>query len=178
MQGARRAHDGREGIRLMAWFKVDDHIVSHPASLKAGNAAMGLWVRLGGWLAMFPKQGDRIPKCVARAYGTKGQVRKLLEARLLTDDGDDYLLRRGMNICGSGLRGSFWAIERSDIRANIPERLRQAVYTRDGFACVECSSTDDLTLDHIHPWSRGGEDTYDNLRTLCRSCNARKGARI
>lgn len=56
--------------------------------------------------------------------------------------------------------------------------LRKAVYDRDGHQCLECGTPDDLTLDHIHPWSLGGTDTYDNLQTLCRPCNSRKGAKV
>ncbi len=33
------------------------------------------------------------------------------------------------------------------------------------------------TLDHIHPVSKGGKDEIDNAALVCRSCNARKGAR-
>lgn len=65
-----------------------------------------------------------------------------------------------------------------EYRAPIPDALRQKVYARDDYTCQECGSKDDLTLDHIHPWSLHGPDTEDNLRTLCRSCNCRKGARI
>ena len=56
--------------------------------------------------------------------------------------------------------------------------LRAAVYERDGNACLHCGTTERLTLDHIHPWSLGGTDTFDNLQTLCRSCNSKKGARV
>lgn len=42
--------------------------------------------------------------------------------------------------------------------------------------CVECGSSADLTADHIRPRSLGGNDGVENLRTLCRSCNAKKGA--
>ena len=62
-------------------------------------------------------------------------------------------------------------------RPHIPEKVRTQVYERDGFTCVTCGSADDLTLDHIHPYSRGGLDTFDNLQTMCRPCNSRKGAR-
>ena len=31
---------------------------------------------------------------------------------------------------------------------------------------------------HIIPWSLGGEDTMENLQTMCRSCNSRKGNRV
>lgn len=61
-------------------------------------------------------------------------------------------------------------------RRSIPNGVRQAVYERDGCACIECGGTDELTLDHIVPWSRDGADTEDNLQTMCRSCNCRKGA--
>ena len=62
-------------------------------------------------------------------------------------------------------------------RDPIPKELREAVYERDGYKCVNCGSTEHLSLDHIYPWILGGEDTYDNLQTMCRSCNSRKGAK-
>jgi 5-methylcytosine-specific restriction endonuclease McrA len=55
---------------------------------------------------------------------------------------------------------------------------RERIYARDGHRCVECGTTEDLTLDHIHPRARAGDDSDENLRTLCRPCNSRKGARI
>ncbi len=63
-------------------------------------------------------------------------------------------------------------------RESIAEPLRQKIYMRDGFICCDCGTSDDLTLDHIYPWSLGGSDSETNLRTLCRSCNSRKGARV
>lgn len=54
---------------------------------------------------------------------------------------------------------------------------RETVYDRDGRRCVSCGSQDDLTIDHVVPRSNGGSDHIENLQTLCRSCNCRKGAR-
>lgn len=162
----------------MVWFKVDHHQAAHPAALKAGNAALGLWVRCGCWLSVYPKPDDIVPIEVARSFGTPAQIRRLVDSGLWVEAEGGYAMRRSMNIASSGLNGSFWAIERTDVRANIPERLRTAVHRRDGHACVECDSRDDLTLDHIHPWALGGEDSFENLRTLCRPCNSRKGARV
>jgi 5-methylcytosine-specific restriction endonuclease McrA len=76
-----------------------------------------------------------------------------------------------------GLR-DFWSIERDDYRRKIPAAVRDLVYERDGYQCVECGAAEDLTLDHIYPWSLGGSDAAENLCTLCRSCNSSKGARI
>lgn len=63
-------------------------------------------------------------------------------------------------------------------RPPIDPELRRAVYERDGFSCVNCLATDDLSLDHIHPWSLGGPDTFENFQTLCRPCNSSKGDRV
>ena len=63
------------------------------------------------------------------------------------------------------------------IKERIPQALRWEVFRRDGFSCLSCGSQSDLTADHIHPEKLGGEATIENLRTLCRSCNSKKGAR-
>lgn len=60
----------------------------------------------------------------------------------------------------------------------VPEELRREVFARDGWACVECAAVDHLQCDHIHPVSKGGETSLENLQTLCRPCNARKKDRI
>lgn len=58
----------------------------------------------------------------------------------------------------------------------IPAKLRWAVFKRDGYCCRSCGSDEDLTADHMHPEARGGETILENLQTLCRTCNSRKGA--
>lgn len=60
----------------------------------------------------------------------------------------------------------------------IPYDLRMQVFERDGFACLECGSEEDLSCDHAVPVSKGGETTLENLQTLCRPCNSRKKDRI
>lgn len=52
---------------------------------------------------------------------------------------------------------------------------RQNIFKRDGHKCQYCGSTQDLTIDHVLPRSRGGQPTWDNLITACRRCNAKKG---
>lgn len=43
-----------------------------------------------------------------------------------------------------------------------------------GGKCLECGTTDDITIDHIIPLSVGGSNHITNLQPLCRVCNSRK----
>jgi len=44
-------------------------------------------------------------------------------------------------------------------------------------ACAYCGTTENLTLDHVLPLSRGGAHRIENLVAACKPCNSRKGAR-
>lgn len=66
-------------------------------------------------------------------------------------------------------------------RTFIPLAVRKAVLDRDGLVCQLCGEPverGDVHLDHIHPRSRGGKDTIDNLQVTHSTCNIRKGARV
>jgi hypothetical protein len=52
---------------------------------------------------------------------------------------------------------------------------RALIYKRDDHECQYCGSTKDLTIDHIIPRSRGGQDTWENLVACCHKCNTKKG---
>jgi len=55
---------------------------------------------------------------------------------------------------------------------------RRNILHRDGHTCQYCGYTgEDLTLDHVLPRSRGGEDTWENVVTACVRCNVKKGNR-
>lgn len=60
-------------------------------------------------------------------------------------------------------------------RAPIPDDVRLTVYERDDYRCAHCGTAEDLSIDHIRPWSKGGTDDVENLQTLCRPCNSAKG---
>ncbi|EXA64332.1 HNH endonuclease [Acinetobacter baumannii] len=62
-------------------------------------------------------------------------------------------------------------------KKKIGQGTRMKVYERDGFKCVTCGTQQNLTLDHIKPEILGGESTIENLQTMCKACNSRKGAR-
>lgn len=52
---------------------------------------------------------------------------------------------------------------------------RAMIYKRDDNKCQYCGSTRSLTIDHIVPKSKGGQDTWENLVVACHSCNTKKG---
>lgn len=54
---------------------------------------------------------------------------------------------------------------------------RQRLYKRDNYECVYCGSKKSLTIDHIIPKSRGGQNTWTNLVTCCSPCNRTKDDR-
>ena len=55
--------------------------------------------------------------------------------------------------------------------------LRTKVFERDAYRCVHCATHMDLCVDHIQPESKGGTLAFENLQTLCRSCNSTKGVK-
>ena len=58
--------------------------------------------------------------------------------------------------------------------------IRQAVFERDGWRCVQCGKAGRLECDHIRPLQREpGQDPYDpnGLQALCRDCHIQKTAR-
>lgn len=72
----------------MPWFKVDDKAHSHPKFMRAGNAALGLWLRCGSYAAQHLTEGI-VPGVVAQLYGTTPQANKLVKAGLWHAYGHD-----------------------------------------------------------------------------------------
>jgi hypothetical protein len=53
--------------------------------------------------------------------------------------------------------------------------IRLEVFKRDNFTCVYCGKVGGkLEADHAIPFSKGGEDSMENLVTACRKCNRQK----
>jgi hypothetical protein len=66
-------------------------------------------------------------------------------------------------------------------KREISDRLRFRILMRDGFTCKKCGRSPlkskgvELHVDHIIPWSKGGETEPENLETKCEKCNLGKG---
>lgn len=69
-------------------------------------------------------------------------------------------------------------IKRTPRQINL--RLRWKILKRDNFSCNKCGNSPakdpniELHVDHIIPWSKGGETVIENLETLCSKWNLGK----
>ena len=52
---------------------------------------------------------------------------------------------------------------------------RQHIKEQWNNQCAYCGSEENLTIDHVIPKCRGGEDTWENLVVACGPCNTKKG---
>lgn len=55
---------------------------------------------------------------------------------------------------------------------------RSQVFARDGHACVYCGQAApdvELSVDHVEPRTKGGDNSPGNLVTACVACNREKG---
>lgn len=69
-------------------------------------------------------------------------------------------------------------IQNAKKKDKISRALARRVFERDLYRCVSCGTHLDLCCDHIIPESKGGPTKFENLQTLCRVCNSKKGAKI
>jgi hypothetical protein len=68
---------------------------------------------------------------------------------------------------------------------HVPVDVSRAVWARDGFQCTfvdehghRCSEKRFITLEHRHPFARGGPPTVDNLALLCQAHNAHRAREV
>lgn len=87
-------------------------------------------------------------------------------------------------IFGRGVKISHPAVVRLRHHVRwIPRKVRfnrTGVFRRDQYVCQYCSvalTPARLTIDHIKPRVRGGENSWRNCVTACQPCNNKKGDR-
>ncbi len=54
---------------------------------------------------------------------------------------------------------------------------RRNVMHRDHYSCQYCGKKSDLTIDHVIPRSKGGQDRWNNVVVACLKCNVGKGSK-
>jgi hypothetical protein len=68
-------------------------------------------------------------------------------------------------------------------RRSVSVSMRYDVLKRGCFRCAKCGRSPatesgvQLQVDHVIPWSRGGETVLENLQVLCAECNSGKSNR-
>ena len=173
--------------RLRSWFNVLDK-----AGMQASRSSLNIteedlfenikdiWISLGRQ----PKY-DEIKKPISR-YSVKtyenrfGSWYKSLEAFIEYINAAEQDNEAPPEIQVQNNNTSEKQLTRKTKR-EISERLRFSILLRDGFKCKTCGRSPlnshgvELHVDHIIPWSRGGETVADNLQTKCKECNLGKG---
>lgn len=59
-------------------------------------------------------------------------------------------------------------------RRYIPRKIMALIFEIFGHKCKECHATENLEVDHIYPFSKGGSNNKENLQILCKPCNRKK----
>jgi 5-methylcytosine-specific restriction endonuclease McrA len=144
-----------------------------------------IWRKLGRQLK-YSEIRAPLSTLSAGAYERRfGSWRKALEAFIsYINSGEDDT----SDVTSDSIQSIAKDIEKTTIKAYshktsrpINLRLRFKVLRRDNFKCKICGKSPAthagtiLHVDHIKPWSKGGETTFENLQTLCETCNIGKG---
>ncbi len=67
-------------------------------------------------------------------------------------------------------------------RLRLSLSIRKKIFKRDGWICTYCGKQlpkkrgEHVTVDHVVPKIKGGNDEENNLTTSCDSCNKNKGS--
>lgn len=130
-------------------------------SLKAPQTTFSITVRL-----IQRKINDHYVCSKRNTYGTQ-EIRSLI-GRINN--------KRGTYYCDKEIWDAICRVE----RGKVSNKMRFAIYARDGNRCRMCGRyfSSGLEIDHIIPIAKGGKSTMDNLQSLCHNCNKKKGADI
>ena len=90
--------------------------------------------------------------------------------------------RNGKKVRAVSVSMPFPSIVRLGVYVHVPYKKiilsRKNILRRDGHRCQYCGRSDvSLTVDHVMPRARLGEDAWENLVTACVECNNHKGVR-
>jgi hypothetical protein len=131
----------------MTWFKVDDGFHSHPKTIAAGNAAIGLWTRCGSHCSSYTTNGF-VPKNIAKAFGTPAQVQRLLEVGLWREVSGGYQMHDFLDFNPTAEKVLADRAEAAERKRRWREQHRQSVteVSRPGHAVTSASVTD---LSHL-----------------------------
>ena len=117
------------------------------------------------------------PRTFEKRFGT---WRGALEAFVKYINDDSQIVIPPPNNNSNVIQNNYRPTKEHMTNRNINLRLRFLIMKRDNFKCCICGASPakdpsvELHIDHIIPWSKGGETEIDNLQTLCLKCNLGK----
>jgi len=71
-------------------------------------------------------------------------------------------------------------VERVSRKYCTPRFRKRVLFNRDNWQCQYCGINLDyksITIDHVHPRSKGGTTTWKNCVSACKRCNLKKGSK-
>lgn len=88
-------------------------------------------------------------------------------------------MERGTGKIGNGINGHDGVHMERKVAlkevAGLTLTKHELIFKRDGFECLKCGSKISITIDHVKPKVAYGGNEYENLQTLCATCNVNKG---
>ena len=169
--------------RFGSWYKCLELAGLEPSRSKIGisNAELfeeieNIWIKLGKQPS-YTQMRDMARFSIGTYEKRFGGWRSALNAFVDYINGNDKLVDE------SNMSKKNFLYKEDDGRKtsrSISLRMRFLVLKRDNFKCCSCGASPakdpsvELHIDHIKPWSKGGETTIENLQTLCSKCNIGK----
>lgn len=183
----------RAGGERVPWIESHQELLRHRKTRRlAARLGVDLPTAIGHlhilwwWALEHAKDGDLTgmdPAEIASVMEWRGEPGTLFDALLWCGDpgAAGFLEWKGGRLLihdwhqGRPSRGLAGVIRRAWYA--VAAHAGPAVFRRDDYTCRLCGRRGGpLEVDHIVPVARGGENDPDNLQTLCRGCNRRKGA--
>ena len=91
----------------------------------------------------------------------------------MTSQRYEVFKKKGIKCVSCGIKGEYFALERSHGTANNPNKYHLNLYAKNKHGAEIL-----LTKDHIFPVSKGGKNEMSNYQTMCEKCNSRKGNKV
>ena len=143
-----------------------------------------LWIDLGRQPTTTDIKNGRSKYSLHTFERRFGSWRKALEFFVAYMNGEEEINSSSQTIMGDNsyvkTNNPVEAVIVHKTKRDIGLRMRFLVMQRDDFKCCLCGRSPATTpglqlhIDHIKPWSKGGETLMENLQTLCSDCNLGK----